>query len=110
MPPAGPSPRAAARPAAAVVKELAALFRRNGYVRPPAVKRLANLGYGVFRRGYEFRLTAADENELQHIRDLLVRAGFKPGCAFVKGRQFRQPVYGRKMLERFLQLIDEPNA
>lgn len=93
-----------------VTEELAALFRRNGYVRPPIEKRLAGEGYGRFRRGYEFRLTAESRSELQAVRDLLRRAGFKPGRPFVKGRQFRQPVYGRAELERFLALIDEQDA
>jgi len=94
----------------AVAKKLAALFRRNGYVRPPAQKRLAKPGKGWFHRGFEFRLTAANRNELQHIRDLLLRAGFKPGRPFVKGCQFRQPVYGREELERFLALINQQDA
>jgi len=71
---------------------------------------LAGHGYGRFRRGYEFRLTAASRSELRFVRDLLRRAGFKPGRPFVKGRQFRQPVYGRGELERFLILIGEPNG
>jgi hypothetical protein len=93
-----------------VAERLAALFRRNGYVRPPAEKRLAGQGYGRFHRGYEFRLTAESRSELRLVRDLLRRAGFRPGRPFVKGRQFRQPVYGRQELERFLVLIDEQDA
>ena len=93
-----------------VVSELTALFRRNGYVRPPAEKRLAGEGYGRFRRGYEFRLTATSKSELRLIRGLLRQADFKPGRPFAKGRQFRQPVYGRHALERFLSLIDADDA
>ncbi len=93
-----------------VAEQLAEFFRRNGYVRPPAKKRLAGQGSGRFRRGYEFRLTAESRSELQLIRGLLRRAGFKPGRPFVKARQFRQPVYGRQELERFLVLIDEQDA
>ena len=91
-----------------VTEQLAALFHRNGYVRPPIEKRLLGLGYGRFRRGFEFRLTASSRTELLSIRDLLREADFKPGKPFVKGRQFRQPVYGRHALERFLALIGEP--
>jgi hypothetical protein len=98
------------RPAARIVKQLAALFDRNGYVRPPAAKRLAGQGYGRFRRGYEFRLTADSQRELQEIRRLLRQAGFKPGRPFAKGHQYRQPVYGREVLERFLNLIGRPDA
>ena len=92
------------------IDELAALFHRNGYVRPPAEKRLAGESCGRFRRGYEFRLTAASKSELSFIRDLLRQADFPPGRPFQKGRQYRQPVYGREELERFLALINDRNA
>jgi hypothetical protein len=95
---------------ASVIAELAALFQRNGYVRPPIEKRLAGEGDGRFRRGYEFRLTAASKRELHYIRNLLRQADFKPGRPFPKGRQYSQPVYGREELERFLALINESNA
>ena len=52
----------------------------------------------------------ADITELERIRRLLRQAGFKPGRAFIKGRQFRQPVYGRESLERFLQMVGERDA
>ncbi len=91
-----------------VVKQLAALFHRNGYVRPPAERRLSD--DRPVRRGYEFRLTAESRGELRLIRDLLRRAGFKAGRPFVKGLQFRQPVYGAAQLKRFLALIGEPDA
>jgi hypothetical protein len=89
-----------------VVEQLVALFFRNGYMRPRAERALAGEGYGRFRRGYEFRLTAGSRSELRQIRALLRQAGFKPGRPFIKGRQFRQPVYGRAALERFLELLD----
>ena len=89
-----------------VINDLTALFNRNGYVRPPAKKRLAAKGTGHFRRGFEFRLTATSKSELRVIRKLLRQAGFKPGRPFTKGRQFRQPVYGRQELERFLEMIE----
>ncbi len=94
-----------AEPPVNVAEQLAAWFRRNGYVRPPAEKRLLSPGSGCFRRGFEFRLTASSRTELRLIRDLPQAADFKPGRPFVKGRQFRQPVYGRQALERFLALI-----
>lgn len=98
------------RKANPAVQQLAEFFRRNGYVRPPKEKRDAAPGRGEFRRGYEFRLTAQSKTELRLIRRLLRQAGFAPGRPFAKGNQFRQPVYGREELERFLKLINEPNA
>jgi len=60
-----------------------------------------------YKKGDEIRLTAKSQEELATIRRLLVQAGFQPGWPFVKGRQFRQPVYGRHEVARFLKLIGE---
>lgn len=100
-------PKKIKQPPEAVVRELVGLFRRNGYVRPPAEKRLAKPGTGEFRRGFEFRMTAENRAELMHIRRLLRQAGFKPGRPFEKANQYRQPVYGRKNLDRFLEMLEQ---
>ncbi len=88
-----------------VIGELGRFFRRNGYVRRQNPKRLKRDGYMGYKKGDEVRLTAHDEQELQTIRELLTRAGFRPGRPFVKGRQFRQPVYGREAVRQFLRLV-----
>ncbi len=90
-----------------VARELTDLFRRNGYVRPSRERRLAGLGYGASSRGFEIRLTAASASELEHIRQLLRAAGFKPGAPFTKGNQLRQPIYGRETVHRFLEIVGE---
>ena len=43
--------------------------------------------------------------ELQALRRALRQVGFKPGRPFRKARQYRQPVYGREAVERFLRMI-----
>ncbi len=88
-----------------VIRELGRFFRRNGYVRRQNPKRLKRDGYMGYKKGDEVRLTAQDEQELQTIRELLTRAGFCPGRPFVKGRQFRQPIYGREAVRQFLRLV-----
>lgn len=90
-----------------VVEQLAAFFRRNGYVRWQNVKRLESQGWRIYKKGDEVRLVADTKRELALIRRLLRQAGFKPGRSFVKGRQYRQPVYGREEVSRFLALIEE---
>ncbi len=93
-----------------VVAELAALFRRNGYVRWPNWDRRAATPR-AYKKGYEVRLVAGSRTELRVIRRLLWAAGFKPGRPFVKGKQWRQPVYGRQPVARFLELVGwEPDA
>ena len=52
-------------------------------------------------------MTAESASELERIRKLLRAAGFKPGAAFAKGNQLRQPIYGREAVERFLEIVGE---
>lgn len=90
-----------------MAEQLREYFRRNGYVRRQKLERLVEEGPQGYRKGEEVRLTANSAEELRKIRRLLRRAGFHPGRPFTKGRQYRQPVYGRGEVARFLELIDE---
>jgi hypothetical protein len=92
-----------------VVEQLASFFRRNGYVRRQNTQRLRSEG-PTYHKGDEVRLVADSATELMHIRRLLRAAGFKPGRPFRKARQFRQPVYGRHEVARFLELVAESAA
>ena len=90
-----------------VARKLAWYFRRNGYLRRQKASRVASDGWERYKKGDELRLVAESAQELQILRDLLVKAGLKPGEPFRKGRQFRQPVYGRQAVARFLELIED---
>ncbi len=92
-------------PSPAVVEQLAALFRRHGYVRWQNPERLSADGYMGYKKGDEVRLVANTVAELRAIRRLLRQAGFTPGRPFAKARQWRQPVYGRAAVARFLDLV-----
>ena len=91
-------------PPAEVVEQLAAFYRRNGYTRRPTWDGLAPRPWG-YSTTFQVRLVANTTEELETIRDLLRRAGFTPGRPFAKGRQWRQPIYGRAVVERFLGMI-----
>jgi hypothetical protein len=90
--------------AEAVVERLAELFARNGYVRRQNADKLAEKGR-TYKKGDEVRLTANTKTELREIRRLLALAGFAPGNAYAHGKQWRQPVYGRAAVARFLKLV-----
>ncbi|MGL4421927.1 MAG: hypothetical protein ACRCZF_14770, partial [Gemmataceae bacterium] len=90
-----------------VISQLAALFRRNGYVRRQKTDRLVDDGYRKYKKGDEVRLTAVSVEELELIRQLLSAAGFDPGRAFAKAQQWNLPIYGRSEVARFLTLIGE---
>lgn len=91
-----------------VVENLAACFRRNGYVRRQNAERLEEEGYQVYKKGDEVRLIAETLAELGRIRRWLKSAGFRLSMPFAKARQWCQPVYGRAAVRRFLELIGEP--
>lgn len=85
--------------------ELAAYFSRNGYVRWQDRAKLSREGHSGYKKGSEVRLTAANRKELARLRRLLKQAGFTPGRPFLKGRQYRLPIYGFDEVERFLTLV-----
>ncbi len=80
---------------------LAYFFRRNGYVRLPDKKLRKELGQ-KYKKGYEVRLVANSQEELNKMRQLLMRVGFRPGKPFQKRKQFVQPIYGKRSVEAFL--------
>ena len=92
------------KPSRDVVTQLAASFRHNGYMRKPNPDRRAAEPH-EYKKGYEIRLVADSLAELRTIRRLLRAAGFKPPAAFAKAKQWRQPIYGREAVARFLDLI-----
>ena len=93
-----------------VIAELTTRFHRNGYVRSRNTERLNDAGASVYKKGYEVRLTAHSEEELLHIRELLEVLGFSIARPFAKGQHFRQPIYGREHVERFLSLVGYTDA
>lgn len=92
------------KPPRTVVRQLAAYFHRNGYVRTINPERRKE-GWKVYKKGAEVRLVAESKGELAEIRRLLRQAGFKRARPFAKGNQWRQPVYGVAEVARFLSLI-----
>jgi hypothetical protein len=92
-------------PPSSVAERLATFFRRNGYVRRQSPDRLSRDGYRGYKKGDEVRLVAESKAELRVIRRLLRQAGFQPGRPFAKSRQWRQPLYGRAAVARFLALV-----
>jgi hypothetical protein len=95
------------RPPKAVARQLAAFFNRNGYVRRQNERRLKEEGPDRYKKGEEVRLIAQSTDELELMRGLLERAGFKPGRPFEKGAQYCQPIYGRQAVARFLQMVND---
>ena len=90
-----------------MAKQLAEFFHRNGYVRQVNLERRAEVSAKVYKKGDEIRLVANSADELEVIQQLLLAAGFKFGKPFQKDRQFRQPIYGRTEVARFLNMVEQ---
>ncbi len=89
---------------AQLLARLRAYFVRNGYVRVQNPD-LVEPGGRAYKKGDEARLVAANRAELAEIRRLLKEAGFRIGRPFAKANQFRQPIYGRDQVARFISLM-----
>ncbi len=53
-------------------KQLLEFFNRNGYVRRPDLKTRKEIGCGRYKKGWEVRLTAKTDKELDLIRNPLL--------------------------------------
>ena len=95
---------AAIRKSPSAWKDLSHFFHRNGYVRWQNAERRQLEGQ-AYRKGDEVRLVAESLAELATIRRLLSQAGFAVSRPFAKGRQFRQTIYGRDQVARFLAYV-----
>jgi hypothetical protein len=82
-------------------------FKRNGYVRVLNEQRKQDLG-DKYRKGWEVRLVAQNETELELIRDALEKTGFKLSKSFPKHIRIIQPVYGKAAVEWFSMAGVEP--
>ncbi|GIV31215.1 MAG: hypothetical protein KatS3mg029_0566 [Saprospiraceae bacterium] len=85
-------------------RKLVAYFFRNVYLRKADPEKRKTLGQ-AYKKGYEIRLVAYDEKEKAEIIKLLKTFGFKHGRAFVKSRRTVLPIYGKKQVEEFYDLI-----
>ena len=79
-------------------------FKRNGCFRKPNEERRLELGL-KYKKGYEVRFVAHNESELIRIRELLELVGLKAGQPYRKSRQFVQPVYGKRAVDWFSNLV-----
>ena len=81
-------------------KQLAAMFARRPWLFVPDEERRQREGQ-AYKKGYEIRLVAESESELETIRQNLLAAGFPAANPFFKRNRWIQPLYGREAVERF---------
>jgi hypothetical protein len=84
-------------------EELFRLFFRNGCIRYPKPERLKE-GHAVYKKGYEIRWTALNNDEHSRILQLLKKVGFNHGKPFKKNNRIIIPVYGYDKLAEFQKM------
>ena len=92
---------------AVAIQGLVEVFRRNGHIRYQNPDRVQNEGWKRYKKGDEVRLIANFEPELDKIRGWLKQMDFKLGKPYSQSNQFRQPIYGRDQVQRFLQMVQD---
>ena len=75
----------------------------------PNTERQNREGYRRYKKGWEVRLTAAKEAEVETLQRMSVRLNYTPGAAFKKGRKFVVPVYGRTAVRAFQRAHSRPS-
>jgi hypothetical protein len=81
-------------------------FQRNSYARHPKATRQEKEGHTKYKKGTEIRLVLKSEAEVEAARQALVQLALKPGAPFAKAKQLVLPIYGKKKVARFLQIIE----
>ena len=93
-------------------KLLISLFEKNGCVRLVDEKRRKELGQ-KYKKGYEVRLVASSEEELENIRQLLQQSGFNLGKPYMKRLHYKrrvkfvQPIYGKVAVDWFINQAEK---
>lgn len=86
------------------LKLLEKIFLRNGYVRIKNSSKVEESRTQVYKKGYEVRLIAKDEAELELIRTAISSLDLHVAKSFLKGKQIVQPIYGEEITRTFEKL------
>lgn len=85
-------------------KKLVEYFFRSGCFRSADPNKRKELGQ-TYKKGYEIRFVAYDENELAELKTLMESLGLKHGKTYAKSKTTVLPVYGKQQMERFREII-----
>lgn len=77
----------------AAVLTLGLYFSLSGHVRKPKPHRVRDEGWETYKKGWEIRFRLRPD-DLDFVRSLISRAGYRPGRPYAKRSRVIQPVYG----------------
>lgn len=85
------------------VLTLGLYFSLLGHVRQPRADRLRDEGWETYKKGWELRFRLRpDTGDVELVRALIARAGFRPPNMYVKGPRVIQPVYDPHLINEVL--------
>lgn len=82
-------------------KFLKEIFLRNGNLRIKDEVKAAKFGSQKHKKGYEVRLLAKNEQELEHIQTAISTLDLYVAKTYLKGKQIVQPIYGKEITKKF---------
>lgn len=82
-------------------KILKEVFLRNGNLRIKDISKVKVFGSQKYKQGYEVRLLAKDEAELERIQIAISSLDLYVAKTFKKGNQIVQPIYGEEITRKF---------
>ena len=88
------------------VREVAAWYLNDGYVRGPIPERLLLDGWRSYKKGWEMRISVpADPAVVAEVRAQIERAGLRLARVYGKrNSRVIQPIYGRDQVLRVLKV------
>lgn len=78
------------------------------HARGPIPERQRHDGWEHYKKGWELRFRLRTEDEVEFVRALVSRAGWRPGRAYAKRRGMVLPVYGRAAVAEILAAAGRP--
>ncbi|MEP2348334.1 MAG: hypothetical protein ABJH96_11135, partial [Algoriphagus sp.] len=84
-------------------------FLRNGNLRIKDELLVAKPGSHKSKKGYEVRILAKNEQELEEIQTAISSLDLYVAKTFLKGKQIVQPIYGKEITKKFekIKLMEE---
>ncbi|MFN3997053.1 hypothetical protein [Algoriphagus sp.] len=82
-------------------KILKEVFLRNGNLRIKDKSKVEKFGSQKYKQGFEVRLVAKDEAELERIQTAISCLDLYVAKTYLKGNQIVQPIYGEEIARKF---------
>lgn len=87
------------------IELLAGRFARGGCARLPNLERREEMTSRYYKKGYEIRMPVRGAEDLEQVLQALALIEIRPGASYQKVRQRIVPIYGKKQVMRFCEVV-----